>query len=590
MIRINWLLLLMLLCTTAQTQTNREQLLEKIKVELKQYLDKYLPLPASAETEKKIQEQLARSEIKYTEESRKQEYERLKAFFTENNFWNANPEYYKIASKRHIGSTDSLCRNGGFENGNTAFTHSGGFFFATGSNNCAFARTIPFNPTFNNSPTNAVARKMEIVTNGNDPVVAALFRTHSGNNALRINSNIADDTSIYKNCVNFNREIDKASVSFTVNRGVRYLSFWYAAVLQKPEHNDSAGGNPFFTARLRDETTGATQSICLDPGMQNLVTAIDSCSRSNSIKYQPWRCDSFDLRGSEGHEMTLEFIAADCKLGNHFGYAYIDDICAGCNSNQFPWVTLQSGDVCFTDGYQFSGNYFIPTGAGFTFQSLSIDLWKNGIRVQQNIPITINNGFFQGTVPFNMLTPGQSYDLLVSLKLNTPNGTITLLNEIRNGRNNDFIANGAPCCANPTPPSPEFTVQTVNNNGVFTVSVTSPVPAPANHWWGLMETRIAGNTHDSATIGEAQPVQAGTGLNTVRFTITDACKAYYIKHGIWLDGCYFWQELRLPLPVSPITNQFRFQERNKEPRSAFCYGGRCLSRRLRIYRRRRIPG
>ncbi|MBL7726314.1 MAG: hypothetical protein JNM68_01460, partial [Dinghuibacter sp.] len=74
------------------------------------------------------------------------------------------------------------------------------------------------------------------------------------------------------------------------------------------------------------------------------------------------------------------------------------------------------------------------------------------------------------------------------------------------------------------------------------------------------------------TIGEAQPVQAGTGLNTVRFTITDACKAYYIKHGIWLDGCYFWQELRLPLPVSPITNQFRFQEKNKEPRSAFCYG------------------
>lgn len=572
--KINWLLLvLLLLCTTAQTQTTREQQLEKVKQELKLYLDKNAPLPVSAETEKKIQEQLAGSEVKYTEESRKQEYERLKVFFIENNFWNSNPEYYQLASKRQIGNTGSLCRNGGFENGNTAFTHSAGLFSATGSNNCVFARTIPFNPTFNNSPINSVARKMEIVTSGNDPVVAALTRTHSGNNALRINSNISDDTSNYRNCINFNREIDKASVSFTVTSGARSLSFWYAAVLQKPEHNDSSGGNPFFTARLRDEVTGATQSVCLDPSMQNLVTAIDNCNGGNNIKYQPWRCDSFDLRGLEGHEVTLEFIAADCRRGNHFGYAYVDDICMGCNSNQFPWVNVQSGDACFTDGYQFSGSYHIPPAAGMTFQRLTIDLWRNGVRLQQNIPITINNGFFQGTVPFNILTPGQSYDLVVSLIYNTPNGTVTLLNEIRNGRNNDFTPNGAPCCVNPTPPPTAFTVQTVNNNGVFTVTVTSPVPAPANHWWGLMETRIAGNTQDNVTIGEAQPVQAGAGLNRISFTITDLCKAYYIKHGIWLDGCYFWQEERVPLSLPGIiTNSFRFEDKYKEPRNGFCFG------------------
>jgi hypothetical protein len=568
---ISWLF--MLFCTlNMYAQENREQQLEKIKLELSQYLQYHLPLETDPAIEKKIQEIQSRKEEgkTYTAEETKEQYATLKAFFIENQFWNKNPAYQQLAAKRHIGSSTNLCANGGFENGNTAFTHSQGILLTSGSNNCAYANDIPFNPTLPTSSVGLVPNRMELVTNGPDPIVGSLQRTHSGSKALRINAPL---DSAGRSCRGYQKETDLASTSFTVAPGSTSLTFWYAVILQQPNHYPLNGLNPFFTARLRDETTGTVQTICLDASQRNLPVATDPCASTYFVAYQSWRCGSFNLKGMEGRTVTLEFIAADCALGQHFGYAYIDDICTNCPPTGTNDVTIQSPDACFTDGYDFSGTYRLQSVAGYAFQSLSVSLWNNGRPVSPPIPFRYGaNLTYSGTVPFNFFRPGVAYDLVVTGIFNTASGQQVIMNEIIPGINNDFTANAAACCNNPTPPATAFTIQTTNNNGVLVVTATSNVPAPANHWWGLMETRLPGNVYDSVTVGQNQ-VQSAAGLSSVRFTIADSCNAYYIKHGIWLDGCYFWREERIPLATtgSP-TNNFNFQEQYNEPRTTFCFG------------------
>lgn len=563
---------LLLLLYTAGAQDTREQQLEKIRTELNNYVAKQQSLPTDAAIEKKIQQVLSAKE-KDNLTAGKELYEQLKTFYVSNQFWNDHPDYKALAAKKNIGSIRDLCTNGGFEQGNTAFTHSTAYFRGGGSNNCAFvADSLAFNPTLSTSPVNQVINRMQVVTNGFDPnVISSLLKTHSGTKALRLNSSI---NSAGGTCNYFNAEVDKASVSFTVDANVSKLQFWYAVVLEEPNHAELNGNNPFFTARLRDEVTGVVQTICVDPSQNNLFLYTDTCQTSaNPGSWQPWRCASFNLLQSIGHEVTLEFISADCGRLGHYGYAYIDDICAGCDDPQFAAVTITSNDACFTDGYQFSGTYTVPAGPGNTLQSISAALWHNGTPIPPNIPVTAANGSYTGTVPFNRLTPGMAYDLMTIAVFNTPAGIQIVYNEIRPGINNDFTANAGVCCVPPRTGSPGFSITAGSGASSGQVLASATDLQSANHWWCLMETSARGNTSDATTIGAASAIQSGMGLTNATFIIPDPCKAYYIKHGVWLDGCFFWQELRLPVNVvSGITNRFNFEEVNNEPRNGFCFG------------------
>ena len=563
--------LLLLLFSSAQSQDERQKKLDIIRTELNTHLQKQLVLPTSPDTEKKIQQIMASNEVKDTAATGKERYTQLKAFFIENQFWNENPAYKNFATKRNIGSIQNLCANGGFENGNNMFTHSGSFFIGDGSNNCSYAASVPFNPTLPSSPVNSVPNRMEIVNNSIDPNSLVLQTTHRGSKALRINS--------YRNSrggscdTGYNAEIDMASVSFKVDVPTGKLTFWYAVILESPDHNNGNGENPFFAARLRDEVTGAVQTICLDPSQINMMSYTDYCASNILGAMQTWRCASFDLSKSFNHDVTLEFMAADCAKRGHYGYAYIDDICLDCNDLASGNVTINSSDVCFTDNYQFNGTYRMPAVPGSTLQSLVVALYQNGAPIYPPVPITIANGTFTGNVPFNRLTPGQSYDLMAVAFFSTPNGPELYYAELVPGIQNDFTVNAAACCVPPRTGSPAFNILSGTFNNLRQAVATATDLQPANHWWALMETSQQGNTSDAATIGQVGPLQSGMGLTNATFNVPDNCKAYYIKHGIWLDGCFTWQEQRLPLQEIPgITNRFNFEDQHNEPRNGFCYG------------------
>jgi hypothetical protein len=537
---------------------------EKIQQELNSWMAAKKSQPLPADIEKMIVQQAAVTEPgkTLTAAEQKKQIEDLRAFYTENMFWRANPDYENSITKRLVGNGENLCNNGGFENGNTAFTHFGSGF-SGGSNNCTFVNSMAWNPTIASSAANNVANRMQVVTGGSDPVVPGLSRTRNGNGALRINSHLNASGG---SCSSYGAQVDKAATTFVVDARSSTLTFWYAVVMQNPSHAGSGGQNPFFTARVRNESTGALiQQICFDPSQNNLQAGGTNCN--SNILWQPWTCATFNLSQFAGQRVTLEFIAADCGAGAHYGYAYIDDICTGCNTlGNNGALTIASNDNCFTNGISFNGTFSTPPTPGATLQSLTVQLRRNGTTLTSITP-TITGNTYTGTVPASFFTNGTAYDLIAVATFNVPGmGQVITTTEIQPGINNDFTAVTTGCC-DPND-SPGFTISTACNNGVFSVTVTATDLDPTGHQWYLMETNVAGNTTNGATVGQIGAIQYGT---TTTFTITDLNKFYYIKHGI-MHNCYTWKEERTPIQTPQAANVFNFEDADGAVKNTFCFG------------------
>lgn len=547
-------------------QENRQRQLESIRKELNEFLEEKKNTKHSTVIEEKIQQQLnihePGHELSVVE--RQERYLALHRFYWENEFWKSHRQYETFISQRGVGNGINLCNNGSFENGNTAFTFFGGIF-NNNSNNCQAANAIPFNPTIPTDPTGNVPGRMEVVGLAADPVVPGLMTAQFGNNALRINSNI---NLAGGNCSNFGAQVDRATTTFTVDAQTTILTFSYAVVMENPNHTGSNGQNPFFTARVRDNVTNVVQQICFDPSQNNMLQSPASCS--SPVLWVPWRCQTFNLTQSIGHEVTLEFIVADCGQTGHYGYAYIDGICIGCNNNgNTGAVSIASNDSCFTDGVNFNGTFTLPAIQGSTLQNISVQVRQNNTLLATLTPAVAGNTF-TGMVPANLLTAGNGYDLVAVVTFNVPGvGIVTASGEIVNGLNNDFIATDRGCCD--ATDTPAFTIQTSCRDGVLTVTATSTDPDPANHWWGLMETSMPGVVTDAATLNGGNPVAPVQNGAVATFTITDFSRFYYIKHGIW-DDCYTWREQRTPVVLPQLSNVFTIENAAGVIKSEFCYG------------------
>jgi hypothetical protein len=559
------LLFLYVINSYAQDKTSTQT--EKIRQELTNWLAERKGQPNSPEIEKLIEQQLKKTETgkPLGIEEQKQQYTALSAFYQENAFWKANPSYENIITKRLVTNTTALCASGGFEspNFNNAFTHFGSIFNGGGSTNCTMVNNLAWNPTIASSPTGNVSNRMEVVSAGLDPTIPGLTKTRTGNGALRINSprNAAGEGC---NQYRYGKEIDKAATTFTVDANNTSLTFWYALVMQHPEHNDYNGENPFFTARIRNESTGALiQQICLDPSQNNLQFGDFNCN--TNVLWKPWSCATFDLSRAIGQQVTLEFIMADCGQGYHYGYAYIDDICISCNTpGNNGALTITAKNYCNTDSVSYSGTYAIPTTAGATLQSLRVQLTSGGALVA-NLTPAFANGTFRGAIPSAWLASGTGYDLIAIATFNVP-GTGTVINatEVWPGINNDLSAF---CCDSTD--TPAFTIATSCNNGTLTVTATSTEPTPTNHQWYLMQSNVAGNTSNAATIGQVGGTQTGTATT---FTITDLGKFYYIKHIIFNSACYGQRELRIPIQMPQANNIFNFEDASGTAKNTFCLG------------------
>ncbi|MEO0683631.1 MAG: hypothetical protein AAFY76_00940 [Cyanobacteria bacterium J06649_11] len=171
-----------------------------------------------------------------------------------------------------------------------------------------------------------------IVPRGLDPIVSQLPTTASSTSsyALRLGN------AMWRNGA------EMISKTFEVSPNRPTITFDYAVVLLNPaRHSDNT--LPTFIVRVRDsngvELTGVTD---LDGNGANFVRSNNSSFFNQStvtindapIVYSDWLCGTINLSNYVGETVTVDFITKDCGAngGTHFAYAYLDNVCSGCEN------------------------------------------------------------------------------------------------------------------------------------------------------------------------------------------------------------------------------------------------------------------
>lgn len=259
----------------------------------------------------------------------------------------------RIPEKKQV-QKDSLntpCGNGDFESGILdPIEWSAGYTKLSGGNNSTFS------PPFNNimqpangnpidAPINAGCGNQAnenhhvIVSVGFDPMVPTLPRvpasTISNKYALRLGNN----------CPGCGTErIQKKFVVTTANTSYKFM---YALVVQAPH---GLTDNPSLWVRVFNSSGVAIPGLVyLDPQntspMDRAVSDLTNpywkifkkdANSENDVLYREWACARIDLSNLVGQVVTVEILTNDCAQCGHYGYAYVDNFCIGCDNNPPP--------------------------------------------------------------------------------------------------------------------------------------------------------------------------------------------------------------------------------------------------------------
>ena len=209
--------------------------------------------------------------------------------------------------------------NGGFESGDfSSWTNGQG--------------TVSQNGTIREF-TPAAGSRSRIVTDGvtysgsSDKITLGTDNNSGGNLATVFNGTYA---------ARVNDLVNSSHYSFISQTVTGYtdptIYFAWAAVLLKPSgtpHNDLE--TPYFYVKLDDLTTATTlYDVSFDstwsPPPYAFHDGIASVSPNSpgTWQYTDWNPVAMDVSALSGHDFQLTVMAADCTLGGHGGYAYVD--------------------------------------------------------------------------------------------------------------------------------------------------------------------------------------------------------------------------------------------------------------------------
>lgn len=152
--------------------------------------------------------------------------------------------------------------------------------------------------------------KSGVVSAGADPIATDLQTTLFGQFAARVNNSDPD--------YHISTLVQTAVVPSAANPVLR---FYWAAVLEDPQHTPSE--QPYIEVTVTNTTKGAViyskRFYTNDP----TYTGWKSYQNGN-WKSIPWQLVELPVAAYVGDALTLKVEAADCALGGHGGYAYLD--------------------------------------------------------------------------------------------------------------------------------------------------------------------------------------------------------------------------------------------------------------------------
>jgi gliding motility-associated-like protein len=183
------------------------------------------------------------------------------------------------------------------------------------------------------------------------------------------------------------------SYTFQVPTAVDTFTFtyFYAVVFEEPGH--SLPEQPRFFVTAYDVETGNLISCAsYDYVSSGSIPGFKKSKFGANVLYKEWTPASLQFAGLSGRTVRLEFKTADCTIGGHFGYAYVD-------------VSSACSNILATAPFCIESNSLI-LNAPYGFQSYT---WYNSaytavVGTQQSVTITpppVTSGvFYVDMIPY----------------------------------------------------------------------------------------------------------------------------------------------------------------------------------------------
>jgi|GEM_PF-3897858 len=175
------------------------------------------------------------------------------------------------------------------------------------------------------------------VQNPNNPDIIPITPPNGGDYSFQLGND--DD----------NHESESATFDFIVDASTATFYYNYAIVLEDPGHSHSANEHPYFSIEFYTIDVGGNE-VPISSYVESTHNHNEYYKYTDSgIAYKNWDCHVEDLSSYMGEQVFVRFTTADCNLGAHYGYAYIDMLCSQPYDNQPNPVIIMDNEYCIDE-------------------------------------------------------------------------------------------------------------------------------------------------------------------------------------------------------------------------------------------------
>ncbi len=186
-------------------------------------------------------------------------------------------------------------------------------------------------------------------------------------------------------------QAEQLEQTFTVAANSSNFTYAYAVVMQDPGH--TVADQPYFRIEVFDASGNPLPCAQYNVSAGQNIPGFINSTNCFGVVYKPWSSVNVDLSSYINQNVTIRFTTADCVLGGHYGYAYIDGSC-------LPLQITASDSLCT------NGPVVLTAPIGSAAYS-----WIPGNQTAQSISVT-TGGLYQCVLTsFQGCTITLSYNL-----------------------------------------------------------------------------------------------------------------------------------------------------------------------------------